>query len=55
MSMISELIKNLRWYGSYADGTEKDLMYKAADTIESLSAKLQAANTGRTAEDCGGG
>lgn len=23
MSMISELIKNLRWYGSYADSAEK--------------------------------
>ena len=53
MSMISELIKNLRWYGSYADGTEKDLMYKAADTIEFLSAKL--ADMERPAEDCGGG
>ncbi len=52
MSMISELIKNLRWYGSYADGTEKDLMYKAADTIEFLSAKL--ADMEQSAEDCGG-
>ena len=48
MSMISELIKNLRWYGSYADRVEKDLMYEAADTIEALSAKLQAANMERS-------
>ena len=39
MKDISELVKNLKWYGSYADGTEKELMYKAADTIESLYKK----------------
>lgn len=48
MSMISELIKNLRWYGSYADSAEKDLMYQAAGTIEALSAKLAAANMERS-------
>lgn len=30
------------------------ILREAADTIESLSAKLQAANTERAAEDCGG-
>lgn len=55
MSMISELIKNLRWYGSYADRVEKDLMYEAADTIEALSAKLQAANMERSDRYYGGG
>lgn len=55
MSMISELIKNLRWYGSYADRAEKDLMYEAADTIEALSAKLQAANMERPDRYYGGG
>lgn len=48
MSMISELIKNLRWYGSYADSAEKDLMYEAADAIQTLSAKLAAANMERS-------
>lgn len=47
MSMISELIKNLRWYGSYADSAKKDLMYEAADTIEALSAKPAEANVER--------
>lgn len=55
MSMISELIKNLRWYGSYADSAEKDLMYEAADTIEALSAKLAAANMERSDRYYGGG
>lgn len=55
MSMISELIKNLRWYGSYADSAEKDLMYEAADTIEALSAKLAAANMERSERYYGGG
>lgn len=55
MSMISELIKNLRWYGSYADIAEKDLMYEAADTIEALSAKLAAANMERSDRYYGGG
>lgn len=55
MSMISELIKNLRWYGSYADSAEKDLMYEAADTIEALSAKLAEANMERSDRYYGGG
>lgn len=57
MSVVNELIKELReiancYYGeicSYAGKIEE-----AADTIESLSAKLQAANIERSA-DCGGG
>lgn len=58
---ISEQVKELR---EYADGYKKSdfgvdgivkILYQAADTIESLSAKLQAANMERSAEDCGGG
>lgn len=49
MSMISEQVKELKWYASYQDCEKvKKMMYQAADIIESLSAKLQAANTERT-------
>lgn len=56
MSMISEQIKELRkaakWFegACFPDGIR--LANNAADTIESLSAKL--ANMERSAEDCGG-
>lgn len=56
---ISEQVKELR------DGSDvykvggfpevSKLLKNAADTIESLSAKLQAANMERSVEDCGGG
>ncbi len=58
---ISEQVKELRaWADSYykADFGRDGIvvaLYKAADTIESLSAKLQAADMKRSAEDCGGG
>ena len=59
MSMVSEQVKELRaWADSYykadfgRDGIVVALC-KAADTIESLSAKL--ADMERSAEDCGGG
>lgn len=56
---ISEQVKELR---ELADDMEKyvglrpkpSILRESADTIESLSAKLQAANTERSAEDCGG-
>ena len=55
MSMISEQVKELR---ELADGYKMadrplaaNTIYQAADTI---SAKLQAANMERSAEDCGG-
>lgn len=57
MSMISEQIHNLRSLAIetrclYDDDLHDALIY-AADTIESLSAKLQAENMERTAGDCG--
>lgn len=51
---ISEQIKELRTYGEksiFAPST-RDVFNQAADTIESLSEKLQAANMERSAEDC---
>ncbi len=55
--MISEQVKELR---ELADGYKMadrplaaNTIYQAADTIESLSAKLHAENMERT-EDCGG-
>lgn len=57
MSMISEQVKELREYANvslYARENEaRELLRQAADTIESLSAKL--ADMERPAEDCGGG
>lgn len=58
MSMISEQVKELR---KLADDMEKyvgltpkpHILREVADTIESLSAKLQAANMEQSA-DCGG-
>ena len=51
---ISEQLKELKWYASYQECEKtQELMYNAADTIESLSEKL--ADMERSAEDCGGG
>lgn len=44
MSMISEQVKYLRKFDCF--GTVKQAMLEAADTIEALSAKLQAENFG---------
>lgn len=50
---ISEHVKELNWYASYQDYKKaQELMCKAADIIESLSAKLE--DMERSAEDCGG-
>lgn len=55
---ISEQVKELRkatkWFDAACFPEGVKLANKAADTIESLSAKLQAANMERSAEDCGG-
>lgn len=53
MSMISEQVKGLRIAAVYKEHSLKMLLEQAADTIEALSAKLQAANMERSA-DCGG-
>lgn len=42
MSMISELVKELRIVAVYREHSLKMLLEQAADTIESLSAKLQS-------------
>lgn len=62
MSIISEQVKELRECIEECNNPLYDmkmkriakLMNQAADTIESLSAKLQAANMERSAEGCGG-
>lgn len=55
MSMISEQVKELREVAEMYDGLDgANILRQAADTIESLSAKLQVANKERSAEDCGG-
>lgn len=53
---ISEQIKDLRIYEKCKEfpWPTRQIFNEAADTIESLSAKLQAANMERSAEDCGG-
>lgn len=56
---ISEQVKELReiaknWNPNTPINPVSVVLNKAADTIESLSAKLQAANMERSAEDCGG-
>ena len=57
MSMISEQVKELRSFSEACKVMERHHIAKsleeAADTIESLSAKL--ADMERSAEDCGGG
>lgn len=68
MSMISEQVKELRYkadiYNTVGSVWElnraeakilQGLLRQAADTIESLFAKLQAANMERSEEDCGAG
>lgn len=61
MSMLSEQVKELRTFGamSVIDMIEPDILRKqlnqAADTIESLSAKLAAANMERSDGYYGGG
>lgn len=56
---ISEQVKELRnlsfalWFDTPTSAMAKTALSKAAYTIESLSAKLQAANMERS-EDCGG-
>ena len=58
MSMISEQVKKLRdkafAYGYTSNSETESLLLQAANTIESLSAKLRAENMERSAEDCGG-
>ena len=53
---ISEQIKELREIAELFDEIDdgRRMLLQAADTIEALSAKLQAANMERSAEDCGG-
>ncbi|WP_281513508.1 hypothetical protein, partial [Bacteroides acidifaciens] len=57
---ISEQVKELRNFGNnrkldvFGYDEIHKIMSQSADTIESLSAKLQAANMERSAEDCGG-
>lgn len=57
MSMISEQIENLRriakeWNLDTLINPVSITLNQAADTIETLSAKLQAANMERPANDC---
>ena len=55
MSMISELVDTLRTLSGLQNKQHHErIINRAADTIESLSAKLQAANMERPAADCGG-
>jgi len=49
---IGEQVKELRIAAVYKEHFLRELLEKAADTIESLSAKLQTANMERSAEDC---
>lgn len=55
MSMISEQVKELRIVAVYKEHSLKILLEQAADTIESLSAKLAAANMERSDRYYGGG
>lgn len=60
MSMISEQVKEIKAcaYAHEASGDAiygtASTLYQAADTIESLSTKLQAANMEQSVEGCGG-
>lgn len=55
MEKIEEQVKELREVAEMYDGLDGgDILREAADTIESLSAKLKAANMERQVEDCGG-
>ena len=53
---ISEQVKELRETAELFDEIDdgRRMLLQAADTIEALSAKLQAANMERSVEDCGG-
>lgn len=60
MSMISEQVKELRKYAGFfkddrIDGNLSPIFKNAADTIETLSTKLQAANMERSERYYGGG
>ena len=59
MSMINEQVKELRkaakWFDAACFPEGSKLANEAADTIESLSFKLQAKNMELAAEDYGGG
>lgn len=55
MSMISEQVKELKELAKIQMRKDmQSILYQATDTIESLSAKLQAVNMERSAADCGG-
>lgn len=58
MSMISEQVKELKLFARKSKElgrrTDERIFREAADTIEALSAKLQAANMERPEEDCDG-
>lgn len=58
MSMISEQVKELREFATEFNLDDKvelaTMLKEAADTIEALSAKLQAENVERTAQDSDG-
>lgn len=58
MSMISEQIKNIREVAKshrpYVPSVITEMLTEAADTIEALSAKLAAANAGRSEVYYGG-
>lgn len=51
---ISKQVKYLREFGCCCFGTVRQAILEAADTIEYLSAKLQAENMDRSLEYCGG-
>lgn len=58
MSMISELVKELRWIADYEyqDRNSEATIRKAADTIEMLSEKARIVDTpqtDKTCDDCG--
>lgn len=59
MSMLSEQVKELREIATEFNLDDKEelsnMINQAADTIESLSAKLAAANMERSDRCCGGG
>lgn len=55
MSMLSEQVKNLRLAAIYKEHSLKVLLEQAADTIEALSTKLQAANMEQSDRYYGGG
>lgn len=58
MSMISEQVRNIRdiakSHRAYVPSVVTEMLTEAADTIESLSSKLQAANMERSVDNGGG-